>query len=294
MNNNHSPHTNDIIKEIATQDPLDDRAFKILLSDDEIFTALATSIRGSRLDEDSIIDINGEMVFTVKGRVIRLDTLRATSMEYINIEGQIDPALFPYKRHLYYSAVIYAMSLQKSESFHDLKPVTSIVVYKKKPGTNLMETAHMYGNLIKTDSDKNQLTLIAINTEKWRDAPTEELRGYLATLHHGIMHEENRSNFTGVDFENPIFDHFQKAARRACAQTKYQEYLERGEVSVATKFISFISDEDRMAAKAEGREEGINTALEIIKLLKEGVPKTEIAKKFRVAPATLDELSIAL
>ena len=289
MDNHHSQHA-EVLRELATLDPLDDRAFKILLSDDDIFTALAEAIRGENLDTESIVDINGEIAVTVKGKVIRLDALRATNEEYVNIEGQIDPVSFPYKRHLYYATVIYAMSLQKSEPYQDLKPVTSIVVYKKKPDARLMETAQMSGNLVKTETERSQLTLIAINTEKWQDAPTEELRGYLATLHHGIMHKENQSNFAGVDPNSQAFGNFQRAVKLACAQTKYQEFLERGESNMASKFMSFLSDEDRAEAKAEG----VSLSVEIIRLLKDGVPMQEIAQRLNVAPATVEELSIVL
>ena len=294
MDDKYPSYVLEILKELATLDPLDDRAFKLLLSDDEIFSALAESIQGKKLDVDSIVDINGEMVVTIKGKVIRLDSLRVTNMEYINMEGQTDPALFPYKRHLYYAAVIYAMSLQKSESYHDLKPVTSIVVYKKKPEANLMEKASMAGDLIKTDSDKSQLTLIAINTEKWSDAPTEELRGYLATLHYGIMHEENKSQFDGVDCDSFQFERFQRAVRLACAQTKYQEYRERGDESMVAKYVSFISEEDRKAAEEKGMAKGVSTAAEIVRLLKEGVPMAEITQKLKVPPAVVEEFSVVL
>ena len=63
-----------ILQELATINPLDDRAFRILLSDKEQFKALYEALLGEALNEDKIISINGEIVFSVKGRLIRLDS----------------------------------------------------------------------------------------------------------------------------------------------------------------------------------------------------------------------------
>ena len=131
----------DILRELATLDPLDDRALKILLSDDEQFTLLAEALSGKSLDEDKIININGELVLSVKGRLIRLDALRDTSAGYINIEGQIEASDFPFKRHVFHGAFIYVSGLQKSETWQSLKPVTSIVIYKDKGQAGFIEKA---------------------------------------------------------------------------------------------------------------------------------------------------------
>ena len=284
----------DILLELATQDPLDDRAFKILLSDDEQFVTLAEAFSAERLDADSIVDINGEIVLTVKGRLIRLDTLRDTNIAYINIEGQIEPALFPYKRHLFHGTVVYTTGIQKSESFQNLKPVISIVVYKKKSDAKLIENASMAGDLIKTDDDKKQLVLIAINTEKWQDAESEELRAYLSTLHHGIMTEENKGNFINVDVESVIFKRFQRAVKLACARTKQQEYKEKGDEFMATKYASFLTDEERIAAEDRGKELGLDIAQEILQLLYANVPVPEIAKRCQVHPKKVEEYQVLL
>ena len=292
----------DILLELATQDPLDDRAFRILLSDDEQFVALAEAFTAENLDTDSIVDINGELVLTVKGKLIRLDTLRDTDIAYINMEGQIDAALFPYKRHLFYGSVIYAMGIQKSETYQNLKPVISIVVYKKKGTADLIENACMAGNLIKTKDDKKQLVLIAVNTEKWQEAESEELRAYLSTLHYGIMTEENKDKFCDLDVESAVFKKFQRAVKLACARTKHQEYKDKGDEFMAVKYTRIISDEEQLAAEEKGMEKGmekgkqlgLEIAREIFQMLKADVPVPEIAQKYQVSLREVEEYRVLL
>jgi hypothetical protein len=107
----------DILKELATLDPLDDRAFRIFMSDDEQFALLAESLSGEALDGDKIIHMHGEIVLTANGRLVRTDVLRSTMTAFFNIEGQIETVGFPLKRHIFYSAVIYASGKQKSDSW---------------------------------------------------------------------------------------------------------------------------------------------------------------------------------
>ena len=213
----------DILKELSTLDPLDDRAFKILVSDDEQFKLLAESFSGEALDDEKIIHMNGEIVLTANGRLIRVDTLRDTSVAVINMDGQIKADEFPFKRHVFYTSLIYANGIQKGDTWDKLKPVISIVVYKDKGEAALIQKASLSGTLIETDDDGKQLTLISVNTAKWKTAPTEELRAYLCTLHHGIMTEDNKADFADVK-NSEAFARVQKAVKVACAHTKKQEY----------------------------------------------------------------------
>jgi len=284
----------DILKELATLDPLDDRAFRILASDDEQFKVLAESFSGETLDGEKIIHMNGEIVLTANGRLIRTDVLRDTDVALFNLEGQIKTADFPLKRHIFYTAVIYASSLQKSDQWEKLKPVISIVIYKDKGDAALIEKGTFSGDLFKTDDDCKQQTLIAVNTAKWKDAPTDELRAYLATLHHGIMTEDNKDEFTIVDVTNETFVKIQQAVKIACAHTKRQEYDDRGDDSMSAVLDQYISKEAKDAAKEEGLEEGLDIAQKIIRLLKENVPVAEIASKFKVSTKQVEMLRGAL
>lgn len=277
-----------ILKELATLNPLDDRAFKILLSDNVQFMLLAEALSGAKLDKDSIIDINGEIVMSVNGRAIRLDSLHDTNEGYVNMEGQIAAIDFPFKRHIFHSAAIYVNGIQKGDSWQNLKPVISIVVYKDKSDSELFESATITGKLVKTEDDRKQLRLIAVNTKKWHDAESETLKSYLSTLHHGILTEENRPNFAAVDVESLTFIDFQNAVKIACAKTKQQEYKKKGDDFMATQYASFITEEERQAAK----ESGIDIATEIIRLLKEGVSVAEIAKQLQVPTRRVESLKL--
>ena len=279
-----------ILKELATLDPLEDRAFKILLSDDTQFALLAEAFSGQKIDEDSIIDINGEIVMSVKGRAIRLDSLRDTNEGYLNMEGQIIATDFPFKRHVFHSAAIYVNGIQKGDSWHDLKPAISIVVYKDKGDAKLIRIATLTGDLIESEDDSKQLRLIAINTKRWHDAKSDELKIYLSTLHYGILTDENKDNFTDVDVEDIAFKSFQNAVRIACAKTKQQEYKEKGDDFMATQYATFITEEEKQAAEKRGME----LAREIIRLLKENVPVNEIAKQCQVTTREVESFKVAI
>jgi len=283
-----------ILQELATLNPLDDRAFRILLSDDEQFIVLAEALLGQKLDEDKIININGEIVLSVKGRLIRLDALRDTNIGYVNMEGQMDASDFPFKRHVFHGAFVYVNGIQKSGSWDELKPAISIVVYKDKGGDAVIETASLSGSLVKSSNDKNQLQLMAVNSKQWKEAESEELRIYLSTLHNGIMTDENKGSFVGVDTDADTFLMFQRAVRLACAKTKQQEYKEKGDDFMATQYATYLTDEERVAAKEEGENTAFGLAVEIISMLKAGVPTSEIAEKCRVKPRVVEELRIAL
>ena len=284
----------DILQELATLDPLDDRAFAILASDDEQFKLMAEAFSGKALDDGKLININGEFVLSANGRLIRLDSLRDATSEFFNLEGQIQTSKFPFKRHIFYSAFIYINGIQKGDEWDKLKPVTSIVIYKNKGDADLIETASLSGTLVKTNDDVNQLTLIAVNTAKWKDAKSEETKAYLATLHHGILTKDNEADFQGVDVNSQAFSDFQRAVKMACAKTKQQEYIEKGDKFMATKYVSYLSDEERVAAMSKGKLEGLNLAWEIINMLKLNIPISEIADKYRVSTTDVERFKTAL
>ncbi|MCL2200096.1 MAG: hypothetical protein FWB80_14380 [Defluviitaleaceae bacterium] len=285
---NKNPHQivteADILKELSTLDPLDDRAFRIFISDDEQFTLLAEAFSGEALDGEKIIHMNGEIVLTANGRLIRTDALRGTATAFFNMEGQIETADFPLKRHIFYTAVIYANGIQKGDTWEKLKPVISIVIYKDKTETALIEKGTFYGDLFKTDNDRKQMTLIAVNTAKWKDAPTEELRACLSTLHHGIMTESNKSDFADIDKDGAAFTKIQRAVRMACAQTIKQEYKKKGDDSMVLKYETYLTKEEREEAEirgeARGKAEGIaEGASKVIELIKSGLTPEEALRK---------------
>jgi len=288
----------ELLKYLATLNPLDDRAFKILLSDVEQYKNLAEAFTGKTLDEASIIDMKNEIVLSVKGRLIHLDALKDTDIGHINMEAQMIAIGFPFKRHVFHGAATYVNGIQKGDKWEMLKPTTSIVIYKDKGDAELMEDATLSGKLIKTDDDRNQLTLIAINSKKWKDAKTEELRAYLSTFHHGIMTEDNKADFAGVDTNSDAFTKIQRAVTIACAHTKKQENKNKGDDSMFSVLDQYLSKEEREAAEArgeaKGEAKGLNIAWEIINLLKANTPIPEIANKFKIPSSEVEKFKTAL
>ena len=296
----------DIINEIATLDPLSDRPFKILVSDDEQYKFLAESFSGEIIGDEQIIQMNGEIVLTIGGRLVRTDATRGATAAVFNIESQIIAKDFPLKRHVFYTAVIYASGIQKSDPWDKLKPVISIVIYKSKDDAPLIEKGAFAGELFKTDDDRKQLTLIAVNTAKWRDAPTEKLRAYLATLHHGIMTEHNKADFLDIDVDSASFVKVQRSIKIACAFTKKQEYEKKGDDVMSAVYSSFLSTEERDAATREGEARGeargevrgktlgFNLAMEVISLLKLNTPIAEIANKLGLSTSDIEKFQAAL
>ena len=280
----------ELLQKLATLNPLTDRALKILLSDKDQFIALSEALLGQKFDAEKVISINGEILFSVAGRRLQFDALHDTDIGYVNTEGQSKAADFPFKRHVFHVSYAYANGIQKSESWDVLKPAISIVIYRDKGNADVIETANLHGSLIKSEDDKNQLQFVAVNSKKWRDIESEELRIYLSTLHNGIMTEENKDSYAGVDIESDAFTYFQRVVRIACALTKQQEYKEKGDDFMATQYATFLSEEERIAAE----EKGMAIACEIVKLLKENVPVNEIARKLQVSTRKVENLKIAL
>jgi len=200
------------------------------------------------------------------------------------------PSAFPIKRHIFYTAAIYASGIQKGDEWDNLKPVFSIVLYKNKGDAKLFERAALTGDLIKTSDDSKQLSMIAINTAKWKDAESKDLRAYLATFHHGIMTEENKSDFAGVDVESTVFTGIQRAVRMACAHTKKQDYEEKGDDSMAALYATYLTDEERIAAEVRGEAKGRSATREIYRLIMKNVPMSEIADRYQLSTEEVKEL----
>jgi len=108
------------------------------------------------------------------------------------------------------------------------------------------------------------------------------------------MTDENKNSFTGVNTDTRIFEKFQRAVKLACALTKQQEYKEKGDDSMATQYATFLSEEERIAALEEGEKSGLSLAKEIMKMLKDGVPTPEIAKKCRMTIREVEEFKVAM
>ena len=115
---------------------------------------------------------------------------------------------------------------------------------------------------------------------------------------HGIMTEDNKSDFATVDTNNEAFIRIQRAVRMACAHTKKKEYDKKGDDTMSAVYATYLSKEEREAAISEGEARGearaFNVVSEIISLLKSNVPVPEIASKYKVATQKVEKLRGAL
>lgn len=272
----------DILKDLATLEPLNDKALKILLSDDEHFRELAEACLDKKIAEGDLLDINGELLFSVKGKLVRLDSVRRTIDGLINIEGQTDQYKFPFKRHLYYWAAMYVSELPEGAEYKDLKSAISIVVYKDKGDTELIEKAYLRGELVKTEDDSSQLNLVAINTKKWRSAPTEKMRTYMSILHNGIMLEETKNKYADIDTETETFKKFYQAVTMACARIRYEEHKSRGDEHMSVAYKSFISEEERALARQEGMQKGMQKGKIELYYTELGYTTKQIADRLKI------------
>ena len=126
---------------------------------------------------------------------------------------------------------------------------------------------------------------MAVNSKKWRDVESEELRIYLSILHNGIMTDENKDSFAGVNTSAVAFMKFQRSVRIACALTKQQEYKEKGDDFMAIQYATFLSEEERVAEKAKG----MTIARDIYRLLMQNVPMSEIANRYQLSVEEVEE-----
>ncbi|MCL1997455.1 MAG: hypothetical protein FWG65_01660 [Turicibacter sp.] len=295
----------------AERNPLNDGIFKIFLQADEMFIIIAEGSLGEKIGtEEQLIDINGEITLTAGGKVIRMDALRLAEMGAINVDGQVDTAKFPFVRHLYYGAAVYVHGLRSGDEYEKLRPVASIVVYKSKRGAALFEEAYLAGNLIKTAEERRQIRLVAVNAAKWREAKDSHLRMMLALLHNGLLTEQNRKKFVGLDTEDPMFARMQEYLRTASVASKYHECLEKGDDFMAARVFSVLSEEERekseLKGRAEGRAEGIaegilegelkgkleGLAKAAIVMLKEGFAPTKISEMLEQPIEWVENLAV--
>ena len=246
-----------IRKELATMNPLHDRAFRILLTDYEILASLVEILTGDKVSRDKIYHFNPNIVIKVKNKEVELDNIAGFDNTLYNIEGQNKASEFTYKRHLFYWATIFSHTLQKSDDYDDVKSVVSIVVYQDKGNKDLFQHGYVAGDIFTRVGDKDLLSLISINAKQWRVAKNEKLRAFLSLVYNGIYSEQNKHMFDDVDIKSEFFKQLCSAMIISCSQVKYEEVYRKGDEKMATLYKSFITEEERLKAEAKGREEGI-------------------------------------
>ena len=97
--------------------PLDDKAFKKFLDNEEWFRAVAEWILEELLPDGELKRIGEEYFLFTNTKAIRMDNFRETSEGVVNMEGQIDAKKFIFKRHLYYWAMAYISPFQAGQPY---------------------------------------------------------------------------------------------------------------------------------------------------------------------------------
>ena len=235
-----------IERELATIDPLEDKAWKILFSDEDVAEELLKVIFNKTLRRDEKFVINGEIVLSVQGKKIITDSLFSTNLGTVNVEGQGIARDFTFKRHLYYWAALYSSQLGKGVDYEELVPVTSIVLYKDNGEAEVEEitTLKRFPTKLEWQYD-DQLKLIAINTAKWENSSDDKMKYLLKLLHEGLASE---------DIDNPDYMRYKNLMRRACAVTMKTNCEEDSEMK--NLLNGYISDEEKAKSEEKGRQEG--------------------------------------
>jgi len=280
-NNSDTLNTYDariINKQLATVNPLEDNAFKIFLADPKMFAELVNNALNEPMPTDCIVQINGNITFTVKGKEISMDSLWNTEIGIVNIEGQNNPRKFPFKRHLYYWSMIYANSLTKGEDYEDLKPVISIVVYKRKGKSAVMQQANLSGSLIISKDDGKQLNLISLNASKWKKAGNEWLKCFLALVYNGVDLEINKSKFVNIDTDSMEFKEIHRNMRIACGESCMARFEKEDDSVMSTMMRSYLTEEQQQQARNQGIEQG-----QVLLYYKLGYSIEDIAKEMSIS-----------
>ena len=269
--------------------PLDDDAFRKFLEDEKNFRMIAELVLGEELPSGEIQDIQGERVLVVNGKTIRMDNFRKTPAGVVNMEAQRAAQAFPFKRHLFYWAVAYTSPLKKGQSYEQLMPAISIVLYEDKGDAGVIEEAGLSGSLLRPGD--GQLKMVAVNAVKWRETKNEKLRQYLAILSNGVYNSKTAEKFYGVDTQSVFFKNLNNTVRVAASALKYAEYSEKGD-SEMSEAIRVLSVEDFELARRDGVKEGSEDVA--LKLLAKGYPEPDILEVTGLAQEALDRLKLRL
>ena len=261
-NATHDPQTSSkqqiyeaILRDLETVNPLEDKAFRILLADTGVFSLVVNAITGDSIEPNCLYVFNNTIVLTVDGKGVVLDTVLESDGFIYNIEGQNEAKDFTFKRHLYYWAIIFVRQLESGGKYEDLKAVTSIVIYKDKGNSPNVRRIGLDGPG-DDPSSKNLLRLFSVNSKRWKESENEEMKVFLSIIHNGVLTEKNKHLFDGIDIASDLFLRLNRTIRIACSKYRLDENKVKGDAKMASLYTSFITEEEKEAAISMGRTEG--------------------------------------
>ena len=272
---------------LATADPLADRAFKVLLSEELLYKRLIASIVGDNLKE-TLVSINCEFIFRVKGKAIQVDTIQKAQNAIYNIEGQGENKAFSFKRHLYYWSAIFAYSLTKGNKYETLVPVVSVVIYKKTGRKKVKRKAVLKGDLLSSFDDEKLLQMYSICAAHWREEADEFLRYFLALIDLGIDKELIYYQQQGLDIASNTFKMLYNSIFISCCDPHVEKLEKTGDVVMAEAVRGYLASKDREKIRAEGWEEGRAEAQE------EALVQGEVRALYQIMKLSPKEVAIKL
>ena len=248
-----------LVKDAAKVDPLEDKAFKKLLSPKRKALSLLINKYVSGHRKVKVIDINGHILLARDSKEIMMDSLfELQEDKFINVEGQKVTADFPFKRHLAYWSSAYMHQLQRGVDYRDMLPAVSIVVYKNRNSSNWYDEARLQGSLAKEDDILNPLLqLVALNSNNWRAARQEEpeLGNLLYLLHNGLDTTEEERVEAGIDTDSQEFKEIYDEVFFDCSSLRVEQHKEKGDEKMINEYKTVL-EEWIEEGEARGREEG--------------------------------------
>ena len=245
-----------------TNDPMNDSAFKIALDYYNIFfIELVQFTTGKEISNTVESAVGSESTLTVKGKTIRLDSLKNTDEGYFNVEGQIQGSKFTIKRQISYVTIIFASQLQEGDDYDVVTPVTVIVFYKDRGKSKpLIQKANLAGDLL-DEEDTQYLNLISVNTAKWRAADNEKFKHYLALLHLGVDEEVLSEN--GIDITDTGFQELRQKLVQCCIEHAMNKAKKEGDVEMKKMLTTLLREEGIEIGTEKGIEIGTEKGIEI-------------------------------
>ena len=247
-----------LIEYLATVDPLEDRAFKIILSDESIFKRLIEAVAGDVIKEkEAFVSFNAGIVFRVKGKEVQLDTVRQTKEAIYNVEGQGKFKKFSFQRQLYYWSVVFAYSLSKGKEYETLIPVISIVVYRNTYLNKVRRKAKLTGDLLSSYEDENLLQMFSLCTANWREEKNQWLRYFLALIDLGLGKDLAYYQEQEIDVTSNTFIVLYNSLLISCCDIHIKDLEEKGEITMAEAARTYLSSKDKERFLAEGMARGM-------------------------------------
>jgi len=162
-----------------------------------------------------------------------------------------------------------AVSIYREELFQDLAKADPLHDISFKILLRNTEIFALLAGVIDEEQSK-QITLIAVNTKKWRDAPTERLRTVLQILHKAAAND--LSLYEDVNLEDEKIKFFHNAVVKACSKYRLEVHREVGNEEMVKLYGDLIEE--------QGIEKGIEKIVSLIdSLVDEGYETDEAFKE---------------